>query len=650
MEQELEAAQAQAQLQLQAQLQAQAQAQEREREREAAESAESAELARLLTFKQAEIARNRRAAEEAEAAEQARTAARDAELAWQAQLALQHEEEERQSAMLLEQLAREEEQEARRCEAEDAALAEALWKRENGGRHEAEAAAMKRRQREAAASEAYLEQAKLEAEAEAARRAVGARAAAEAEAASAALVRQLREEDERMAALVRDGGGQRKQQEETDAELALRLDAEERAAAEEARATREAARAEEEAARAAAEAGGVPRQSSVNVLEEMQAFLEDEHQRLREDARLAVELVAEEEAHLKSAAAGDEASERLAATLRDRPESLAAELALQKERADRLEARRLQGKYDGRRSEKELEDRVLAQSIADAMNRREAEAVKADARFAERLHKEENFGEHHRAAATAVSYSSVASSRPSTPASGAGFGGGGGGGCSATAGAGGGGAAGALAQHEDRAERAALWASSAFSFGFRRSGPGHQPDLMTPTRLLEECEANEGGSMNEAKGARKYAMELAKAYPSMDRVGKENAKASQHLANARAAGIIFANQNDRLLQQLHQPRTRSVRPNALPEVDLHYLLSHEALLRLEATLKLAAQKGFPRLKIICGKGNNSEKRQAKLAPAVRKKLREWKDAGVIVQQVMDTGSGCFEVDLFSADT
>ncbi|KAK0195336.1 hypothetical protein F5146DRAFT_922777, partial [Armillaria mellea] len=60
--------------------------------------------------------------------------------------------------------------------------------------------------------------------------------------------------------------------------------------------------------------------------------------------------------------------------------------------------------------------------------------------------------------------------------------------------------------------------------------------------------------------------------------------------------------------------------NPIPTIDLHGLLTSEAVIKTEKAFKAVLEEGGKSLRVIVGKGLHSKQRKAKLKPAVEKAM------------------------------
>ncbi|KAK0485725.1 hypothetical protein IW261DRAFT_1329834 [Armillaria novae-zelandiae] len=67
-------------------------------------------------------------------------------------------------------------------------------------------------------------------------------------------------------------------------------------------------------------------------------------------------------------------------------------------------------------------------------------------------------------------------------------------------------------------------------------------------------------------------------------------------------------------------RNRSLQANPVPTIDLHGLLTSEAVIKTEKAFKAVLEEGGKSLRVIVGKGLHSKQRKAKLKPAVEKAM------------------------------
>lgn len=67
-------------------------------------------------------------------------------------------------------------------------------------------------------------------------------------------------------------------------------------------------------------------------------------------------------------------------------------------------------------------------------------------------------------------------------------------------------------------------------------------------------------------------------------------------------------------------RNRSLQANPIPTIDLHGLLTSEAVIKTEKAFKAVLEEGGKSLRVIVGKGLHSKQRKAKLKPAVEKAM------------------------------
>ncbi|KAK0225842.1 hypothetical protein IW262DRAFT_714734 [Armillaria fumosa] len=78
--------------------------------------------------------------------------------------------------------------------------------------------------------------------------------------------------------------------------------------------------------------------------------------------------------------------------------------------------------------------------------------------------------------------------------------------------------------------------------------------------------------------------------------------------------------HDRAARRHYHSRNRSLQANPIPTIDLHGLLTSEAVIKTEKAFKAVLEEGGKSLRVIVGKGLHSKQRKAKLKPAVEKAM------------------------------
>ncbi|KAK0461338.1 uncharacterized protein EV420DRAFT_1640820 [Desarmillaria tabescens] len=96
--------------------------------------------------------------------------------------------------------------------------------------------------------------------------------------------------------------------------------------------------------------------------------------------------------------------------------------------------------------------------------------------------------------------------------------------------------------------------------------------------------------------------------------------------------------HERAARRHYHARNRSLQPNPIRTIDLHGLLTSEAVIKTEKAFKAVLEEGGNSLRVIVGKGLHSKQRKAKLKPAVEKAMighgitcaEDKKNAGVLI--------------------
>ncbi|PBK91405.1 hypothetical protein ARMGADRAFT_200422 [Armillaria gallica] len=78
--------------------------------------------------------------------------------------------------------------------------------------------------------------------------------------------------------------------------------------------------------------------------------------------------------------------------------------------------------------------------------------------------------------------------------------------------------------------------------------------------------------------------------------------------------------HERAARRHYHSRNRSLQANPIPTIDLHGLLTAEAVIKTEKAFKAVLEEGGKSLRVIVGKGLHSKQRKAKLKPAVEKAM------------------------------
>ncbi|KAK0455058.1 hypothetical protein EV421DRAFT_1896946 [Armillaria borealis] len=78
--------------------------------------------------------------------------------------------------------------------------------------------------------------------------------------------------------------------------------------------------------------------------------------------------------------------------------------------------------------------------------------------------------------------------------------------------------------------------------------------------------------------------------------------------------------HERAARRHYHSRNRSLQANPIPTIDLHGLLTSEAVIKTEKAFKAVLEEGGKSLRVIVGKGLHSKQRKAKLKPAVEKAM------------------------------
>lgn len=78
--------------------------------------------------------------------------------------------------------------------------------------------------------------------------------------------------------------------------------------------------------------------------------------------------------------------------------------------------------------------------------------------------------------------------------------------------------------------------------------------------------------------------------------------------------------HERAARRHYHSRNRSLQSNTIPTIDLHGLLTTEAVIKTEKAFKTVLEEGGNSLRVIVGKGLHSKQRKVKLKPAVEKAM------------------------------